>query len=817
MLWRELCYAFRQLQKSPGFTILAVLTLAFGIGASTAVFTLVDSVILQPLSYRDSGRLSVVWERVRFLGIPYVGANPRHVDVWQKRATAFENLTLVQERTSGVSIGMEHPQVMGTVRAYPNLLDVLQVKPILGRGFRPEDGVRGHENVAILTYGLWQTLFHGDPNAIGKTLRVADVPRVIVGVLPRSFHFPNANALSSMSSTQAADSALAPELIVPVALDLNRFDWNGEYGNWIALARLKPGVTPKQAEAQLNTLEAQIVEQMPADQRDNEPNALLSYVQPMQEAVVHSSKLELWLLMAAVLGLMLIACVNLANAQLGRALTREREAAVRSALGASGWQLLACSLLESVLLALAGGVGGILLASEALDLFRRYTPIDLPRLAEVHPNAAVLVFALVLMCGCALLFGVLPAAHFVRANPQQALQQNSARTAGSRENRNLRRWLIGLEVFGSAALLLIMGLFARSLFHLLQSDKGFDSAQIVAAEVDLSGAAYRADQTKRNFDDGVLRSLRAIPGVESSALVSAMPLEGETWIDGITRSDKPMAKPPLANFRWISPGYFQTIRERLVAGRLFDDRDAKQKTVIISQASARAAWPGENPIGRKIRHNGQDYTVVGIVADARNNSLKLAPANMVYFDFHDDAPYSSVFLVRSRLRSDQLIPAVRRAIWSQGPDAVISRIKTLDSQLADSLAPERFETAVLTGFGAAALLLAMLGVYGVLSYTVAARRQEIGVRMALGATRESIYRLTMREAFLPVAAGLAAGWLLSVALARLVRSLLYGVSTIDATVSLAVICLFLLAAAIAAFVPARRAASIDPMEALRTE
>jgi predicted permease len=364
---------------------------------------------------------------------------------------------------------------------------------------------------------------------------------------------------------------------------------------------------------------------------------------------------------------------------------------------------------------------------------------------------------------------------------------------------------------------LITGLFARSLFHLLASEKGFESSQVVAAEVDLSGVSYRAAQRKLVFDDAVLNSLRALPGVESAALVSAMPLDGETWIDGISRSDRPTNKPPLANFRWISPGYFETIRERLISGRLFDDRDATSKTIIISQASARAAWPNENPIGRAIRHDGKDYTVVGIVADARNNSLKLAPANMVYFHFHDDVPYSAVFLVQSKLAGTQLIPAVRRATWSRDASVVISRIKTLDSQLSDSLAPERFETAVLSGFGAAALFLAMLGVYGVLSYTVAVRRQEIGVRMALGATRENIYRLTMRDAFIPVAAGLASGWLLSLILARLVRSLLYGVRTIDTTVSLIVICLFLLAAAIAAFLPARRAASIDPMQALRTE
>lgn len=819
MLFREFCYALRQLRKAPGFTALAVLTLAFGIGASTAVFTVVDSVVLKPLRYRNSDQLVVVWERVKFLGAgtPYVGPNPRHFDRWQHGATSFSAFTLLQQRASGIALGNEHPQVMGTIRAYPNLLDVLEVTPVLGRSFRPEDGARGHENVAMLTYGLWQQLFHGDANVIGKTLRVADVPRVIIGVLPQTFHFPNSNALSELTSKQAAGSAPEPVLILPVSLNLNDYGWDSDYGNWIALARLKGSVSVAAAQAQVDAIQRQLVHDAPTGEHIDDPDALLSFVQPMQDAVVHSSKLELWLLMAAVLGLMLIACVNLANAQLGRALTREREAAVRSALGAGGWHLLTGSLMESVILAAAGGVVGVLLAFQGLDLFARHTPVDLPRLGEVHPNTGVLLFALALMTGCALLFGVLPAMHFLRANPQQALQQNSTRTPGSRESRRLRRWLIGFEVFGCTSLLLITGLFAKNLLRLLQSDKGFETSHVTAAEVDLSRKAYDKDATRIEFDRGVLEKLRGIPGVQSAALVSAMPLDGETWIDGISRADKPDKSPPLANFRWVSPAYFETIRERLVAGRFFSEGDANQKTVIISQSSARAAWPGENPVGRQIRHWNKNYTVAGVVADARNNSLKLAPANMVYFDFHDRAPYSTVFLVRSAQPGQQVIPHVRSAIWAQAPDAAISRIKTLDAQLADSLAAERFQTFVLLAFGAVALLLAMLGVYGVLSYTVAARKQEIGVRMALGATRESIYQLTMREAALPVVAGLIAGWMVSIALARMVGSLLYGVGAIDTSVTLMVACIFLIAAGVAAFIPARRAASVDPMLALRVE
>lgn len=819
MFLKELMFAFRQLRKAPGFTVLAIVTLVLGIGASTAMFTIVDSVLLKPLAYRDSGRLAIAWERVKFLGAgaPYIGPNPRHFDLWQKRADAFSGLTLLQQSANGVSLGAGHPQLTGAIRAYPNFLKVLQVQPVLGRDFGPENATPGKDKVAILSYGLWQNLFRGDPDVIGKTVRVSDVPREVIGVLPESFHFPNANALSASPSNQRSARAQTPALIVPAAINLNRFDWNGEYGNWIALGRLKPGASLAQAESQLNSIAAQIEREMPAKERDNEPNALLAFVQPMQEAVVGGSKMSLWLLMGAVMGLMLIACVNLANAQLGRALAREPEVAVRSALGAGRWQLLWNSWAEATLLAAAGGAGGVVLAYEALHLFALHAPVELPRLSEVHLNSVVLLFALGLMAGAAVLFGTVPALHFMRADPQRALQRNSGRTQGSRESRRLRYLLIGLQVFGSTALLLVTGLFTRSLLHLVQSDKGFDTSEVVAAEVDLPPKTYDKDQRRMEFDELLLRDLRAIPGVSSAALVSAMPLEGETWIDGIVRADRPGGNPPLANFRWVSPGYFETIRERLMAGRLFSEQDRNANSVVISQAAARDAWGAENPVGRQIDVHGDLHTVIGVVSDARNNSLKQAPANMAYFHFKDNPPYQAYFMIRSSRGTDSLAPEVRRAIWGRAPEATIARIKSMDSQLSDSLAPERFQTLVLLLFGAAALLLAMLGIYGVLSYAIAGRKREIGVRMALGATRQGIYALAMQEAVLPVAGGLLAGWAASIGVGRIVRSLLYGVGAADVEVSLAVAALFLLAAGVAAFVPARRAASVDPIAALRTE
>ncbi len=810
---QDVRYAWRNLRKSPGFTATAILTLALGIGASTAVFTVVDSVLLKPLSYHDSGSLVAVWERVRFLSGDSAGPNPRHVDIWQKRATAFSGLTVARHAAWGLSAGADHPHLLGAVVCLPNLFEVLQVQPFLGRIVAKEDEVRGHY-YAILTYPLWQALFHGDPRVIGRTIRLNDTPREVIGVLPAGFHFPNANALRAFSSGQPKSGVPEPAVFLPASLDFGQMDWNGDYGNWICLGRLNRGFTIGQAEAQLNAVQAQIVQEMPAGQRDSRPGALLASVQPMQEAIVGASRTGLWLLMSAVIGLMLIACLNLANAQLGRAMARRREAAVRMALGAAWWRLLWNALAENLLMAVAGGAAGILLAFLGLSLFRRYSPVDLPRLSGIHLNSAVLLFAVVLTSTATVLGGLLPALRLLKADPQSALQQSNLRGIGIRSSRRLRTWLIGFQVFGCTALLLVTGLFSKSLLHLLHQDKGFETGHVALAEIALSSAANRSDQTRIAFDDAALENLRAIPGVQTAALASAMPLEGESWIDQAQRPDRPHAESPLMNLRWVSPGYFEAMRQRLVAGRFLEERD--RTATVLSEGEAKALWGNADPIGGQVRIEDRTFAVIGVVADARITSLKSPPARMAYLHYKDRPPLATFFLVRATGSLDAIAPAMRQAIWKYDPDATIARVKTLDAQLTDSLATERFESLVLLSFGGAALLLAMLGIYGVLSYSVATRKQEIGVRMALGATKSSVYWLTFAEAGIPVLAGLAAGLTVHLLAAHLIQSLLYGIRAVDPVILL-VVALFLAAATLAALLPARRAASLDPMDALRSE
>jgi predicted permease len=815
-IFQELRYAGRTLRKSPGFAATAILTLALGIGASTAVFTVVDSVLLKPLAFHESGRLVACWERVRFLRDDATGPNPRHVEVWRQRASAFSGLVNLRHLAVGIAVGNEHAQPTSAVVTIPEFFDVLQVRAQLGRTFVKEDGTPGHDKVAILTHQLWQDLFHGDPGAIGATVRLDGVARQVVGVLPASFHFPSGSVLRSFRRTTQTVSAVPdPAIFFPAAIDWSQFPWNGNFGNWTVLGRLKPGVTIAQATTQLNTILSQILAD-PSYQGDRRPGALGAWMQPMHEAIVDNSQTALWLLMAAVIGLMLIACLNLANAQLGRSLTRSREFAVRMALGAAKWRVVWNTLSENLLLAMIGGAIGIALAKAGLDLFVRDAPVGLPRLSEVHLNLTVLAFSVMLTVGASVLSGVLPALRFLTIDPQVAMQQSNGRTIGSRQGNRLRQWLIGFQVAGCTALLLVTGLFSKSLLHLLNEEKGFSTGKVAVAEVRLTPQAYGKDQSRISFNDAVLANLRAIPGVQSAGMVSAMPLDGESWIEAVQRMDKPNLETPLINLRWVSPGYFETLRQRLLAGRFLEERDRELSSAILSEGEAKALWGDGDPIGGQVKIQGRILTVIGVVADSRSTSLKAPPTRMAYVHYKDRPPFPTYYLVRAA-NADGLASILRQAIWKYDPEVNIARIKTLDAQLNDSLATERFETLVLVSFGAAALLLAMLGIYGVLSYSVVTRRREIGVRMALGATRAKVYALTFAEAGAPVCAGVIAGLAASLVAGRAIQKLLYGTQAIDPPVIAMVTGLFLMAAAAAAFLPARRAASVDPMEALRSE
>jgi predicted permease len=815
---QDMRFAVRALRKHPGFALSAILTLALGIGASTAVFTVVNSVLLKPLSYPESNRLVVIWEHVKSIGGGPVGPNPRHAELWARRSDALAGITAYQSGRAAVALGSEGSSMLGSVLCQPNLFRILKVSPVLGRDFLPDEGQSGGPKVTILTFAAWQSLFQGDRSVIGRVIRVNDVPTEVIGVLPEDFGFPNANAIRPFSGTQPKSGIPEPSMFFPNRINFDKFPWNGNYGNWVLLARLGPGVSITSAAAQLNSIQDQLWREMPSGS-DTSPGAFRASLQPMHEAVVSESSAAIWLLMAAVAGLTLIACLNLANSQLGRALTLRRDASVRAALGAARWRLMWSALAESLILAFIGGALGVLLANVGLSAFRRYSPIDIPRLAEVRLDLPMLLFSAVVTIAASLIFGLLPAMRLLATDPQASLQHSAGgrSISGSRAGRRLRLGLIGVQVFGCTALLLVTGLFSKSLLHLLNQDKGFDTSNSAIAEVRLTPQYYNDSARRVSFIDGVLQSLRTIPGVESAGFFSAMPLEGDSWIEFTGRADRANEKGPMVNARWASPGYFEATGQKLIAGRFFEDRDRSLDNVILSEGVSKALWGSSDPIGGRLNALGKTLTVIGVVGDSRSTSLKAEPTRMIYVHYNFRTPSQIYFVARSHYGADSMVSSMREAIAKQAPSITITRLKTMDAQLTDSLSRERFQTFVLLAFGASALFLAMLGVYGVLSYSVAARKHEIGVRMALGATKRSVYRLALAEAAGPVLAGLVAGLAVSSGASRIVEKFLFGTQALDPAVILMVIGLIVTSAVTAAFLPARRAASIDPMEALRLE
>jgi predicted permease len=832
-LLQDLRYAVRQLRKSPGFALTAILILALGIGAVTSVFSVVNAVLLKPFAFRDPDRLVVMREAVEDTtrsersSIP---DNYRHFLRLKKDVATLEGAAIFSQRGMSVSPNGDHPRIVGAVIASPNLFRLLGVQPILGRDFVEDDARQNTESVVILSYEGWQTFFARDAAVIGKTLRIEGHPVTVIGVLPPDMRFPQIALAPKIAFQETARDALLFQPLAPSERDLNADMGNFNYK---AIARLKRGVTLSQANAELEAL-----------QKAYTLSAHLPFhfgiaLTPLTKDVASGVSGALWLLFAAVGAVLLIACVNLANLQLARAVNAERETAVRAALGASRGQLMRSRLAESLVLAFAGGAAGTALAFGGVRLLIALAPANIPRLTEVQVSVPVLVFSGGLSIAAAIMFGMLPALRSLRVPPQAALQANSTRAANTKESHRTRGLMVAAQVACTVVLLIVTSLTLRSLSHLLRQDRGFDSSHVTLAQADLFAPQYENDGPKGNaarlaFADGALTALRQLPGVQSVALTSVTPLTGETWVDNLFRPDHsvPAGKEPMINVRWINPDYLPTMLSPLVAGRNITAADrANPYVALISERTAREAFPGQNPIGRKISRIVPDdkhamteivpdekhtVTVIGVVADARINGLKDSAA-MVYLPYWAYTPLTLSFLVRSSQPSDTLIPEMRRAIWQIDPQIAIPTLKSMDKQISDSVAADRFQAMVLSGFGAASLFLALLGVYGVLAYSVSLRRQEFGIRIALGSGKSALIGLVLRQAAYPVLLGTGLGLTMALIALRWVRSLLYQTPVMDPLAVGGSVLLLLVAAAIAAIVPARRAASVDLMRALRTE
>jgi len=820
----DLRYALRQLRKSKGFALTALLTIALGVGAVTAVFSVVNTVLLRPYPFRDPGQIVVWRETIQEIqqAEPLLPDNYRHYLNLKSRATSIQDAAIVQTAGFSVSVGVDHPQMTEGLAVSPNFFSVLGVTPLMGRVFLPEEAQSGRDQEVILTWGAWQRLFHGDPSVIGTNLRVSGEPKTIVGVMPKAFRFPVMSVMPGQATFGSTDRY---EVYKPLAPDPEELTANDGDFNFLVVARLKPGVSMQQAQSELDGIEKATAA------ADHLAIHLGVVVLPFSEEISGNVSKPLWLLLAAVGSVLLMACVNLANLQLARSVARQHEMALRAALGAGRRRLFQGVLAENLLLGLGGGVGGILFADLGEKLFVRIAAV-LPRLNEVHLSTPVLVFALGLSIVTSLGFGILPALRSFRVMPQSALQASSTRLSSSKQAAHTRKLLVAIEVACSITLLIVTGLITRSFSHLLTQDRAFNSQSVAVSRADLSSSRYSSGEgipdnpgadpgslVRDEMIDRTLDKLRALPGVQSVAATSVIPLTGDTSVDGIHRVDHPVpqGQVPMANRRFISPGYLSTMRIPLIAGRDFSEEDRKNpRVVIVSEKTAKAVWPDENPLGRSIRHWGRVYTVVGVTADARISDLKRDVA-VYYLPYWDFPPVTPVFLVRSSQMIQALGPEMRQTIWSVDPDISIPTVISLDAQLDESVATEKFQTIILSSFGGAALLLAVLGIYGVLAYSVSLRTQEFGIRIALGSSRSKLVRQVLLDASYPMAGGIAMGLLGAALATHWVRSLLYETSPADPVVIGSGMAILIVAALLASLLPARNAAATDPMDVLRGE
>jgi putative ABC transport system permease protein len=795
----ELRHALRRLSRTPGFTALAVVTLALGIGASTALFSLVERVLLRPLAFRDPGQLVWLRESTPTFGAGTLPINAYHFEVWRERARTFAALSIVAPGAVTLT-GRARPEALPIVDVSAGFFEMLGTTPALGRTFVRDEETEGKHHVVVLSEALWRREFAADPAVIGRTIQLDHVTHTVVGVLPAEFQYPR---------TQSSHDAAAPALYRPNVF--SREELGEKFGrhNYSAIGRLRPGTPVAQGVAELNQLGADIVREIGA------PGLILrAEATPLHEAVVGRSRRALWMLFGAVTAVLLIGCVNLMNFLLAQAEQRRQDSAVRQALGATRARLLRQSLIEALLVAAAGGALGLALAQAGLVTLLHRLPANLPRLAEVRLDGGVLLFALATSLLTALLFGLVPAWRTARTDPQQALAASHRTVAGG--SRGLAGILVATEVTISLVLLVTAALLGASFTRLLRTDKGFRATQVLTAEVSIPLTKYAEGAQRLAFFERTLQELEAVPGVRSVAMINALPLQGETWIEkaALVGDPRPMAEKPNVNARFINSGYFETLGVPL-RGRGFTAADRNRPVTIVSETLARILWPGQEPIGQRIeRWPGDSAEVIGVAGDIRV-AANLAPLPMVYRPYWAWPPRRMMVAVRTLGPPQAVAAGFHAALHRIDPDLPVPALRTMDDILAGSLEQERFQLTLAAVFAGAALLLTALGLSGVVAYSVTRRRKELGIRLALGATPAAVQRLVFRQSMRPVWIGLAAGTVIALAIGHVLGSLLFETRAGDPRMLGGTIAALAAVAALACYLPGRRATEVDPMTVLR--
>ena len=803
VLWQDLRYAARSFRRVPGFTATAIAVAALGIGATTAAFTMVDHVLIRPLGYADPDRIVELYEdhssSAGKNGAEWDAAPAQFRD-WKSMSTSFEHMGVHRSLSTSL-IGAGEPQLVNGASLTVDVFPALGVKPALGRYFSAEDDREGATGTVVLSDELWQGTFGGDPAILGRKLILDDGPYTVIGVMPKNFYFPN------------RDSRLWTAMRFRADAFEDRTD-TYVYG----IARLKPGVSLEQARAEMRKIGAQLAHQYP-----QELSGVSATVVQLQGNINEQSKMLLLVLLGAALCVLLIACTNLANLLLARAMTRRRELAVRAAMGAGSERLVRQMLTESLLLSIAGGALGVFLAVAALPMLTKLVPMYLPIADVARVDLRVLLFALAITLATGVGFGVLPALRVIGGRDSSGLRENSRAGGGRRER--LRSTLVIAEVALSVVLLVSCGLMIRALWKIQAVDPGFRSENILTLRTPLPMPKYEKSATREQFYQNILAQARRLPGVTGVGYTSFLPIVvgGGVWPVEAEGHPEPLSSRQTASARFVTPGFLSTMGTPLHAGRDVSESDVpgSPSVAVVSESFVRRYWAGENPLGRHFMFGNTDRMVVGVAGDVRVRGLERIPEPQVYMPYRQPQMSSwyvpKDLVVRASGDVAALAPALRRIIHEADPAEPVVSVRLLSDIVDSSTAPRRVQVDVLGAFAAIAFLLAAIGIHGLLAFAVSNRTQEIGVRMALGAGGGDILSMILRDGVLLALAGISIGVVLAYGSGRALQALLAGVPPSDTLTFASVIALCLLMTFAGSLIPAVRAVRIDPVRAIRTE
>ncbi|MGB7923549.1 MAG: ABC transporter permease [Pyrinomonadaceae bacterium] len=800
-LLQDLRYGVRALLLKPGFAAVAILTVALGIGATSTIFSFVNGILLRPLPYQNPERLVLLDETAVKRGVDSMGVSfPNFVD-WREQNHVFEDIGAHVEDSLTLA-GDGEPEQLAGANVSQGTFEVLGVAPVLGRTFVAEEDRPDHDTVAILSYGLWQRRFGSNPRIIGQTINLNNRPRTVIGVMPPGFRFPE-----------------VAELWTPLALDSQR--WTRNDHGLMAVARLKPGVTLEQAQAEFDTIALNIEKQNPVT---NE--GLGVKLNGLRAGLVGDYQRALIILLGVVGFVLLIACANVANLLLARASARQKEMAIRSALGASRGRIFRQLLTESLLLGLMGGAFGLVLALWGLDLLLAAIPVEIPFWMKFSMDGRVLGFTIGVSLVTGLIFGVAPAMQASRPDLNETLKDGGRSGTGTGHHR-LRNLLVVAEVALSLMLLVGAGLMMRSFMRLQQVNSGINPENVLTMEVPLPRAKYPEPEQRSAFFKQLIERTSALPGAQAVGATSNLPLSGSRWGRSLTVEGHPVlsvGQADMINHCVITPAYFRAIGTPLLMGRDFSDEDAKDatKVTIIDERLAEQYWPGESPLGKRIRFGPPEgnepwHTIIGVVGAVRHERLDTVTRKTVYLT-HLQLPIREMTLVvRTLTPPESLAAAIRNQVLELDHDQPVANVRTMKEVVARSVWQTRLYTILFGAFAAVALILASVGIYGVMAYSVTQRTHEIGIRMALGAQTRDVLRMVVGHGMLLALAGVGIGLAGSFALTRVMASLLYGVSATDPQTFVGVSLLLTAVALLACYIPARRATRVDPMIALRYE